>query len=97
MAHDITDMQTNKVTATTLTVCCLGWSTKPIKELFAEVSCFSQEEVEPKTQVFSAVGDMNTWGFPSERPSRPLSTVDLDSKQKEEIIADVTKYLGKCC
>ena len=34
------------------------------------------------------------WDISAERPARPLSTVDMDSKDKQDMVDDITKYLA---
>ncbi|CAJ2502623.1 Uu.00g100170.m01.CDS01 [Anthostomella pinea] len=76
-----------------LTVGCLGRSTGPIKKLIQ--SC--QEYADEQTQFFVIIYARDRYGMSwqpkSRKPVRRLETVHFDDEVKQELLADIRKYL----
>ncbi|KAL9070789.1 MAG: hypothetical protein Q9157_005691 [Trypethelium eluteriae] len=79
-----------------LEIKCLGRSTKPARQLLEHIKTWSLEKESAMTVIRRpALREMRRhgWAKASSRPSRPMSTVVLDSGQKDAIIADINEYL----
>lgn len=75
-------------------LCCVGISTNPIKLLLVDVKGWTVRKEGSKTIIrVPDDGRWNGWMRSSERPSRNLDTVILDSEQKSRILQDMNEYL----
>ena len=75
---------------------CLGRSTKPARELLEHIKTWALEKEKSMTVIRRpALREMRRPGWTKawSRPSRPMSTVVLDAKQKEAVVADINEYL----
>lgn len=77
-----------------MTVVCLGWSCKPIERLLEEAKSYSKEEEDSSTTIHTRTGSYLFWDGRVIRPARPLETVDLEAKDKQDIVDDITRYLA---
>jgi chaperone BCS1 len=78
----------------TVVISCAGRSTQPIKELLNFIKSWTLTKENTMTSVYrGSGGDYKDWDRQSCRPSRPMSTVSLDLKQKASIVMDVNEYL----
>ncbi|KAG8529866.1 uncharacterized protein KY384_005347 [Bacidia gigantensis] len=82
-----------------VTLSCLGRSTNPIKELIKEAkdfyiskqkSCTTVRRPAPKQ---SRTNKGGSWQRAATRPSRPMQTVVLNHKVKNDVLKDVNEYL----
>lgn len=73
-------------------VTCLG-GRKPIDEMLDEVMTTYKMDKQLYTMVRRPQGG-HSWGHASEKPQRALSTVNLDTNQKETLLADLDDYVG---
>lgn len=78
---------------------CLSRSTAPIKALIDEASALYAAKTSSKTKIRRPAshqqrknGD-HPWAVMAMRPSRPLDTVVLEDKQKNDLIRDIEEYL----
>ncbi|KAG7008622.1 hypothetical protein G7Y79_00005g017630 [Physcia stellaris] len=71
---------------------CLGWSPSPIKNFLQSCVDFAVESEYSTTTIHRET--LGYWDRGITRPSRPLSTVDLDPVVKTELINDIESYLG---
>lgn len=71
---------------------CLGWSPSPIKNFLQSCVDFAVESEYSTTTIHRET--FGYWDKGITRPSRPLSTVDLDPVVKTELINDIESYLG---
>ncbi|KAH7161508.1 BCS1 N terminal-domain-containing protein [Dactylonectria macrodidyma] len=81
-----------------ITISCFGRSPRILKELLLDARQQYTKKDESKTLIYrgaagSSGGDP-TWQRCMTRASRPVSTVILNEKVKEDLIADVTDYLN---
>lgn len=77
---------------------CLSRSAEPIKRLIAEASALYHKKSASKTTIRRPAprqqrNDGNPWRTVARRPSRPLETVVLESKEKTRLISDIADYL----
>jgi chaperone BCS1 len=73
---------------------CVGISTNPIKMLLVDIKGWTVRKEGSKTIIrVPDDGRWNGWMRSSERPSRNLDTVILDSEQKSRILQDMNEYL----
>ena len=79
-----------------LVLTCLGWSTAPLKNFMQCCKDFAAESKVSTTTIyrFLSIRKMMGWDHGMSRPSRPLSTVDLDPNEKQGLVDDITSYLG---
>ena len=75
-----------------------GWSTAPIKELLKHIKGWAIERKKSFTVVNCPQSKdtrryQGSWVAVTSRPSRPMTTIALDPKQKARIIADINEYL----
>lgn len=82
----------------TITLSCIGRSTKPIKDLIEEARGIYLKKGKSSTVVKRpAPKDQRTrgrlWNKVATRPSRPMNTVILDHSQKNRILMDINEYL----
>ncbi|MCJ1364043.1 hypothetical protein MMC16_003152 [Acarospora aff. strigata] len=83
----------------TITLTCIGRSTRPIKELILECRERYLERENSKTVVRrpspkeSRIRGRNVWTRVATRPSRPMETVVLNHDEKARILADINEYL----
>ncbi|CAI6334741.1 unnamed protein product [Periconia digitata] len=75
-----------------LDVYCYGQSTQPIKDLMVHVKHWKTTQAKPMTSVYRAASGGH-WNRQSTRPSRPLSTVSLNQKDKSGVLDDINEYL----
>lgn len=79
-----------------LEIKCLGRSTKPVKKLLEHIRTWALEKEKALTVVRRpGLRDPRRQGWTKalSRPSRPMSTVVLDSVQKDAVVADINEYL----
>ncbi|KAF2646764.1 BCS1-like ATPase-like protein [Massarina eburnea CBS 473.64] len=82
-----------------LIIRCFGRSTEPLKDLLNHVKRWTLTKENKLTYVFrpspkeDGGGGESGWDRQSCRPSRPMSTVSLDLKQKANIVMDINEYL----
>ena len=69
---------------------CLGWSTVPLEEFIRK--CRKLEGRSSGATQFHNLRE-GQWQPPGQRPSRPLSTIDMDPGMKEALVADVQNFL----
>ncbi|KAI4847543.1 P-loop containing nucleoside triphosphate hydrolase protein [Aureobasidium sp. EXF-8845] len=73
---------------------CVGIATNPIKLLLVDIKGWTVRKEGSKTIIrVPDDGRWNGWMRSSERPSRNLDTVILDSEQKSRILQDMNEYL----
>ena len=84
----------NSSNHSSLSLVCFGWSVKPIEKLLGDVKNYSREEEESMTTIWSRTGAFNFWDNRVCRPSRPLETVDLETKDKQDLVDDITRYFA---
>ena len=82
----------------TITLTCIGRSTKPIKDLIEEARSIYLKKGKASTVVKRpAPKDQRTrgrmWNKVATRPSRPMNTVILDHSEKDRILLDINEYL----
>ena len=82
----------------TITLTCIGRSTKPIKDLIEEARAIYLKKGKTSTVVKRpAPKDQRTrgrmWNKVATRPSRPMNTVILDHAEKDRILLDINEYL----
>lgn len=83
----------------TITLTCIGRSTRPIKNLILECRERYLERENSRTVVRrpspkeSRVRGRNVWTRVATRPSRPMETVVLNHDEKARILADINEYL----
>ena len=82
----------------TITLTCIGRSTKPIKDLIEEARGIYLKKGKSSTVVKRpAPKDQRTrgrmWNKVATRPSRPMNTVILDHSEKDRILLDINEYL----
>ncbi|KAL8795375.1 MAG: hypothetical protein Q9195_002116 [Heterodermia aff. obscurata] len=82
----------------TITLSCIGRSTKPIKDLIEEARGIYLKKGKASTAVKRpAPKDQRSrgrvWNKVASRPSRPMNTVILDHSQKDRILLDINEYL----
>jgi chaperone BCS1 len=78
----------------TVVISCAGRSTQPIKELLNFIKSWTLTKENTMTSVYrGSGGEYKDWDRQSCRPSRPMSTVSLDMRQKASIVMDVNEYL----
>ena len=82
-----------------LVLYCIGRSTEPIKQLLQDIKLWTIREQVAKTSIRHATSrnfrgsSSMTWSARNPRPSRPISTVILDEKQKAAVIDDMNEFL----
>jgi chaperone BCS1 len=80
-----------------LVIRCVGRSTQPVKDLLLHAKIWKLARENKMTNIFRPAlrGDYLPikWSRSTCRPIRSLDTVDLDSQQKGEIVADIKEYL----
>ncbi|KAH7151741.1 BCS1 N terminal-domain-containing protein [Dactylonectria estremocensis] len=81
-----------------ITISCFGRSPRILKELLLDARMQYTKKDESKTLIYRGAAGSNggdpTWQRCMTRASRPVSTVILNEKVKEDLIADVTDYLN---
>lgn len=81
-----------------IVLCCMGRGNEPIKELLIYIMRWTLNKASTTTTIYQALNQNGfgerCWKRQSGRSSRPLSTVSLDQKQKEKIVADINEYLN---
>ncbi|PON20401.1 mitochondrial chaperone BCS1 [Trichoderma gamsii] len=82
-----------------LSISCFGRNPRLLKELLADARQMYLKKDERKTLIYrsssgSAYGGEPYWQRSLSRPNRPFSTVILDEKLKEDLIADTADYLN---
>jgi chaperone BCS1 len=83
-----------------LTIRCLGWSDKPLREFILLCKAFKKEKSKGRTMTYTfstgrsgGYSEAGHWGVPYAAPSRNLATVELDKEIKDNIVNDITRYL----
>ncbi|KAF1998174.1 P-loop containing nucleoside triphosphate hydrolase protein [Amniculicola lignicola CBS 123094] len=80
-----------------LDISCVGRSTEPIKELLNYIKKWNLNKDNKSTTIFRPAPKEDrkdyAWDRQSCRPSRPMSTVSLDTAQKSKIVMDINEYL----
>lgn len=80
-----------------LAISCIGRSTEPIKELLNHIKRWTLTKEHKMTSVYRPAPKEErrdcAWDRQSCRPSRPMSTVSLDQKEKAKIVMDINEYL----
>ena len=74
----------------------IGRSTRPIKELIQAAKSFSHEKNKARTSVMRPGAEdrgQRDWRRVALRVSRPIDTVILDPKRKNDILNDINEYL----
>ncbi|KAI5919985.1 P-loop containing nucleoside triphosphate hydrolase protein [Camillea tinctor] len=77
------------------TISCLGWSTEPIRRLIQ--TC--QEDADNQAQYFVLIYTPDSsyygggWKLKMRKPIRRLDTVHFDDGVKQDLLADIRKYL----
>ncbi|KAH8121641.1 hypothetical protein ACSS6W_003113 [Trichoderma asperelloides] len=82
-----------------LSISCFGRNPRLLKELLAEARQMYLKKDERKTLIYrsssgSAYGGEPYWQRSLSRPNRPFSTVILNEKLKQDLIADTADYLN---
>ena len=80
----------------TLRIKTIGTSTRPIKNLIQEVKQSRGKHNKSRTQVMRPQADGPTqkeWRTIATRPSRPVETVILDQRQKDDVLDDINEFL----
>lgn len=90
----------NQQASQDITIRCLGWSDTPLKEFILLCKAFKKEKSKGRTMTYTYSNgrsgyseDGGNWGAPYAAPSRDLSTVELDTDIKNDIVKDITRYL----
>ncbi|KAF2106586.1 BCS1 N terminal-domain-containing protein [Lophiotrema nucula] len=80
-----------------LDISCIGRSTEPIKELLNHIKRWTLTKDNKMTAINRPAPKEErkdyAWDRQSLRPSRPMSTVSLDQKEKAKIVMDINEYL----
>lgn len=77
-----------------ITIRCAGWDPQPAKDYLFACKSFVQDKTKDKTTVYQTGGGGHMpWIGPQVLPSRPLETVELDGKIKEELVDETAHYL----
>lgn len=80
-----------------LDIKCIGRSTEPIKELLNYIKRWTLTKDNKMTAIHRPAPKEErsnyAWDRQSLRPSRPMSSVSLDQKQKANIVMDINEYL----
>ncbi|KAL6230120.1 hypothetical protein BDW75DRAFT_223426 [Aspergillus navahoensis] len=74
----------------------LSLSLDPLRALIEEASAYSKKLAKSNISVHRAmsnVRDLVRWSRITTRPSRPISTVILDSRKKKAVLDDMSEYL----
>ncbi|KAF2491171.1 P-loop containing nucleoside triphosphate hydrolase protein, partial [Lophium mytilinum] len=77
-----------------LVLMTLGRSLTPLRSFLHECKKQHEASVDNTTISYSRTEMSQHWGMSHERPSRPLSTIDLDEKLKTALVADINEYLS---
>ena len=78
----------------------IGFSAEPIKELLQHIKKWSVERKTSKTTIRRPAPKerrgyhQNPWSVTTTRHSRPMSTVVLDTAQKNALVADINEFLS---
>lgn len=81
----------NKATRESVTITCLGWSTKPIRG-FLE-ACHERAEAQTQNMVPVQRHQGGCWDVLVMKPFRPLDTIYLQDDVKKNLLDDIEKYL----
>ncbi|KAF2798833.1 P-loop containing nucleoside triphosphate hydrolase protein [Melanomma pulvis-pyrius CBS 109.77] len=80
-----------------LSISCIGRRTEPIKELLNFIKSWTLTKDNKMTAIYRPAPKEErkdyAWDRQSLRPSRPMSTVSLDQKEKAKIVIDINEYL----
>lgn len=77
-----------------LVVTCFGRSVSPVKKFLETCRKFGEKQRETFTTIRSSQGGYGgDWGTTVLKPLRPLETVHFDEMLKEDLVADMRKYL----
>ncbi|KAF2021130.1 BCS1-like ATPase-like protein [Aaosphaeria arxii CBS 175.79] len=81
----------------TLDIKCIGRTTEPIKELLNHIKRWTLTKDNKMTAIHRPSPKEErsnyAWDRQSLRPSRPMSSVSLDQKQKAMVVMDINEYL----
>ena len=86
------DQRTGKYLAYGIVLTCIGWSPEPLKRFVEECTLRANQQSSSLTMMFNYDEDEGKFRN-KRRPTRPLSTIDLDLTIEERLIEDVRKYL----
>ncbi|KAI2641287.1 P-loop containing nucleoside triphosphate hydrolase protein [Xylaria nigripes] len=90
-AYDIFDSGPRPRSIDTVTITCLGWSTKPIEDLLKR--CREMAKVQKRQSVTIWSGSDMHWAVSGVKPARPLHTIHLEEEVKINLIIDIERYL----
>lgn len=76
-----------------LTISCIGRSVEPIKRLVEECRVYADRQAQYFVTIYSRDRYGISWQPKSRKPIRHLDTVHFDNQVKEELLADIRKYL----
>ncbi|KAI0156702.1 mitochondrial chaperone BCS1 [Hypoxylon sp. FL1284] len=76
-----------------LTIGCLGRSTEPIKRLIQSCQDYADKHSQYFVIIYSRDRFRMSWQPKSRKPIRRLDTVHFDDGLKQELLADIRKYL----
>jgi chaperone BCS1 len=76
-----------------LTISCFGRSAEPIKELIETCREYSEKLTQYFVTIYSRDRYGISWQPKSRKPIRLLETVHFDDEVKQELLADIRKYL----
>ncbi|KAM3496896.1 hypothetical protein MY10362_009734 [Beauveria mimosiformis] len=75
-----------------VTVVSLGRSAAPLRNLLEECRQLHLRQTEQRVAIFSNHG--STWSKEASRVARPLSTVAMDRDTKEQLVADMARFVN---
>jgi mitochondrial chaperone BCS1 len=76
-----------------LIISCIGRSVDPIKSLIEECRVYADRQAQYFVTIYSRDRYGISWQPKSRKPIRHLDTVHFDNQVKEELLADIRKYL----
>ncbi|KAL7625964.1 hypothetical protein AAE478_002733 [Parahypoxylon ruwenzoriense] len=75
------------------TICCLGRSAEPIRELIQRCQEYADRQAQYFVIIYARDRYGMSWQPKSRKPIRRLETVHFDDGLKHELLADIRKYL----
>ncbi|KAH9885745.1 P-loop containing nucleoside triphosphate hydrolase protein [Xylariomycetidae sp. FL2044] len=76
-----------------LTIGCIGRSTRPIKQLIGTCQEYADQQAQYFVIIYARDRYGMSWQPKSRKPIRRLDTVHFDDETKQELLADIRKYL----
>ena len=74
---------------------CIGFSAEPLKQFVARCTEQSTMKTRSQTAFYQGSSSHRTslWGPQKLRPSRPISTIDIDQEKRDLLVSDMREYL----